>query len=84
MPSGLSRCKCYASDEAIHILNNVGILVFRTNTLNLEFPQVTAMVFGVQKPAQGSARTSPQGAPGIDGLWHNKTKMRDERRLRFR
>jgi hypothetical protein len=41
------------------------------------------MVFGFQKLAQGSARTSPQGASGMDQLWHNKTEMRDERRLHF-
>jgi len=65
--SGLSRCKCYASDEASNLLNEVDIPVFRTNTLILEFPQQAAILRGLYE-LQGLARTSPQVASGMDEL----------------
>jgi len=43
------------------------IPVFRTNTLILELPKNTA-ILGELNEAQGLARTSPQGASGMDEL----------------
>ena len=63
MLSGLSRCKCYASNEASDLLNEIHIPVFQTNTLDREFPQTQ-----MSCELQGVARTSPQGASEMDGL----------------
>jgi len=40
------------------------------------------MVFALYE-LEGSARTSPEGASGMDELGHNKTEMHDEHPLRF-
>jgi len=66
--SGLSRCKCYASDEASHLLNKIDTPVFQTNTLNVEFPQQTTMVQGGLYELQDLDPTSLQGAWGMDEL----------------
>ena len=80
--SGLSRCKCYASDEASHLLDEIDIPAFRTNTLILECPQQTAMVHASNK-LQGLDRTSPQWASRMDELLHSTTEMHTEHCLHF-
>ena len=82
MLSGLSCCKCYASDEAGHLLKEIDIPVFRTNTLILECAQQTTMV-SLLHELQGLARISPQGTSATDELWRNMTEMRDENCLHF-
>ena len=67
MPSGLSRCKCYASNEASNLLNKINIPVFQTNALILEFPRLETPMEMLCE-LQGLSRTSPQGALGMDEL----------------
>ena len=85
MPSGLRRCKCYASNVARHLLNEINTLVFRTNTLILKISLQTAMNSNLVwlYELQGLARTSPQGALGMDEPRHNKTEICDEHGLHF-
>jgi hypothetical protein len=60
------------------------IPVFRTNILILQFLQKTALtlICGLYE-LQGLARTSLQGASGMDKLGHNTAEMRGEQRLHF-
>ena len=65
MESGLSRCTCYALNEASHLVNEINIPVFQTNILILECQQQAMMVHGLYE-VQGLAHTSPQGALEMD------------------
>jgi len=64
LSDGLARFLCRLGSA---VPNEIDIPVFRTNTSILEFPQKTAMVRGLYE-LQGLARTSPQGALGMDEL----------------
>jgi len=83
MPSELSRCKCYGSNQANHLLNEIDIPVFQTNTLILQFLQQTAVTLCCIYGLQGLAHTSPQGASGMDKLWHNNIQMLNKPRVHF-
>ena len=83
MPSGLSRCKRYASKAASRLLNEINKPGFWTNKLILELShQIMVHLVGLCE-LQDLAHTSPQGVSEMDELWDNKTEIHHESSLRF-
>ena len=54
--------------QASHSLNEINIPAFQANTLILKYPGETSGELVELRELQDLARTTPQGAPGINEL----------------